>query len=92
MTLAKDKEKALPNPKDKEPQNPVARAFENMIARPFREARAEMKKVVWPTREETTRLTVVVIILSSVISAVLFVADSLFAWLLLVLQNAVSGI
>jgi preprotein translocase subunit SecE len=83
MTLAsKDK-------MDKEPQNPVARAFQNTIVNPLRDSRAEMKKVVWPTRQEVIRLTVVVVLLSAIISAVLFVADSLFTWLLLQLQNLV---
>ncbi|MFO7168444.1 MAG: preprotein translocase subunit SecE [Chloroflexota bacterium] len=82
MTLAKEKT-------DKEPQNPVVRALNNTILQPLRESRAEMKKVVWPTRQEVIRLTIVVIVLSALISAVLFVADSLFTWLLLQLQNFV---
>jgi preprotein translocase subunit SecE len=85
MTLAKDKQV------DKEPESPLARALQNVFVRPFRESRSEMKKVVWPTREETTRLTVIVVLLSSIISAVLFASDSLFALLLTLLQRAVSG-
>lgn len=68
--------------KEKEPR-------ENTLVRTFREVRSEMKKVVWPTREETVRLTIVVIALSAVISVVLFSADALFATLLGLLQNAV---
>ena len=63
---------------------------ENGLVRTLREVRSEMKKVVWPTREETIRLTVVVIVLSAVISVVLFTADSLFQLLIVALQNAVS--
>ena len=62
---------------------------ENVIIRTFREVRSEMKKVVWPSREETIRLTAVVIAISAVISVILFTADSLFATLLGLLQNAV---
>ena len=69
--------------KEKEPR-------ENALIRTFREVRSEVKKVVWPTREETLRLTVVVIALSAVISVVLFSADALFATLLGLLQNAVK--
>jgi len=69
--------------KEKEPR-------ENGLIRTFREVRSEMKKVVWPTREETIRLTAVVIALSAVISVVLFSADALFATLLGLLQNAVK--
>jgi preprotein translocase subunit SecE len=82
MTLAKEK-------MDKEPQNPVVRAFNNAIVQPLRESRSEMKKVVWPSRQEVIRLTIVVVVLSAIISAVLFLADSLFTWLLLQLQNLV---
>lgn len=83
MTLAKEK-------KD-ENQSPATRSLQRLFVQPWRESRAEMKKVVWPTREETIRLTVVVIVLSLVISLLLFAADSLFAWLLLLLQSAVSS-
>ncbi len=63
---------------------------ENLIVRTFREVRSEMKKVVWPTREETIRLTAVVIAISALISVILFAADSVFALLLTLLQRAVS--
>lgn len=63
---------------------------ENLIVRTFREVRSEMRKVVWPTREETIRLTAVVIAISAMISVILFAADSLFALLLTLLQRAVS--
>ncbi|HNP70652.1 MAG TPA: preprotein translocase subunit SecE [Kouleothrix sp.] len=63
---------------------------ENALVRTFREVRSEMKKVVWPTREETVRLTVVVVALSAVISVVLFAADSLFQLMIIGLQNAVK--
>ena len=69
--------------KEKEPR-------ENVIVRTFREVRSEMKKVVWPTRDETVRLTVVVIALSAVISVVLFTADSLYQLLYTLLVSAVS--
>ncbi len=84
MTLAKDKQV------DKEPESPSGRAFDNIL-KPFRESRSEMKKVVWPSREETTRLVIVVIVLSAILSALLFASDSIFALLLALLQRAVSG-
>jgi preprotein translocase subunit SecE len=84
MTVVKDKEK--------ESQNALVRSFQQGIVQPLRESRAEMRKVVWPTREETIRLTVVVILLSAIMSAILFAADALFSWLLLLLQNAVANL
>lgn len=43
----------------------------------FREVRAELGKVVWPTREQTQRLTIIVIV-TTVISAIVLGALSLF--------------
>jgi preprotein translocase subunit SecE len=75
---------AVANKTEKEPR-------ENGIVRTFREVRSEMKKVVWPTREETTRLTIVVIAISVVISVILFTADAVFQFLILELQRLVAG-
>ena len=75
---------AVANKTEKEPR-------ENAIVRTFREVRSEMKKVVWPTREETTRLTIVVIAISAVISVILFTADAVFQYLILQLQRVVAG-
>ncbi|MCK4242399.1 MAG: preprotein translocase subunit SecE [Dehalococcoidia bacterium] len=41
----------------------------------FREVIGELKKVVWPTREETRRLTIMVIILSIAIGIFLGAVD-----------------
>jgi preprotein translocase subunit SecE len=37
----------------------------------IKEARAELTKVVWPTRRETIRITIAVVILSLVVAAFL---------------------
>lgn len=42
------------------------------------EARAELKKVQWPTRKETTRHTVMVILISIGVAAFLGLFDYLF--------------
>jgi preprotein translocase subunit SecE len=41
----------------------------------FRDVRAELQKIVWPTRQETIRYTITVIIFSIVLAAVLGAAD-----------------
>ncbi len=41
----------------------------------FREVMGELKKVVWPTREETRRLTIMVIIISVTIGIFLGAID-----------------
>lgn len=63
---------------------------ENALVRTVRETRTELRKVVWPTREETARLTLVVIAISVVIGLILFFADSIFLFLYTALVNAVS--
>jgi preprotein translocase subunit SecE len=63
---------------------------ENPIARTVRETRSELRKVVWPTREETIRLTGVVIAISLVIGLLLFTGDAIFSALYLALVNLVS--
>ncbi|NTU81702.1 MAG: preprotein translocase subunit SecE [Chloroflexales bacterium] len=63
---------------------------ENAIVRTIRETRSELRKVVWPTREETTRLTIVVIVISLLIGLILFVGDSLFLFLYTTLVGLVS--
>ena len=41
----------------------------------LRDVRSELTKVVWPTRQETIRYTITVIIFSIVIAAILGAAD-----------------
>ncbi|NNJ12530.1 preprotein translocase subunit SecE [Chloroflexales bacterium ZM16-3] len=63
---------------------------ENVVARTLRETRSELRKVVWPTRDETTRLTVVVIAVSVTIGLILFVGDSIFLFLYTQLVSLLS--
>ncbi len=49
-----------------------------MPIRFFHEVVAELKKVTWPTREETIKLTVVVIAISVIVGAFIGGLDSLF--------------
>ena len=63
---------------------------DNAVVRTFRETRSELRKVVWPTREETIRLTVVVLTISLIIGVILFFADTLFLFLYTSLVNLVS--
>lgn len=63
---------------------------ENALVRTFRETRGELRKVVWPSREETTRLTILVVVVSAVIGLLLFIGDSIFLGLYTLLVQAVS--
>lgn len=46
-----------------------------------RDARAEIRRVVWPTRQEATQTTVIVLILILVFAVILWGLDSLLSWL-----------
>ena len=48
----------------------------------FKEVRQEMKKVTWPTRQETVKYTLIVIGLSLVVAAFLGGLDFIFTWAL----------
>ena len=51
----------------------------NRIQRYFRETMGELRKVTWPTRQEATNLTIVVLIVISVMSIFLAVLDFIFS-------------
>lgn len=44
----------------------------------FKESKAELGKVVWPTRAETIRMTIVVIIVSIIVGAYIAGLDTIF--------------
>jgi preprotein translocase subunit SecE len=46
----------------------------------MREARTELRKVVWPTRPETIQTTFIIIVLVVVLACVLWGVDSLLLW------------
>jgi preprotein translocase subunit SecE len=50
----------------------------NVVIRYYRETVGELKKVVWPTREEAFRLTYIVLIVISVMAVILGTADYVF--------------
>lgn len=52
---------------------------EGSIQRWFHETRGELRKVVWPTREEALRLTRVVVLISVVMGVLLGMLDLLLS-------------
>jgi len=60
--------------------HPVGRVFDY-----FSEVRIELSKVVWPKREEVIKLTLIVFVISTVISAYVGVLDFALTKLLEVL-------
>ncbi len=65
-----------------EGQPALARAARNLPAGFIGEVWAELKKVVWPTREEATRLTIMVLTVSVVIGVILGLIDVGFSVLI----------
>ena len=46
------------------------------------EARTEIRKVVWPTRTETTHTTMIVVIVVIIVAIILWGLDSFLSWLI----------
>ena len=55
------------------------RKKENFITRYFRETIGELRKVSWPSRQEATSLTIVVLIVITLMSTFLGVLDFLYS-------------
>lgn len=53
---------------------------DKLTPRPVQEIVSELKKVTWPTREETTRLTMAVIVVAVIIGLALGAVDLAFNW------------
>ncbi len=45
------------------------------------ESHFELRKVVWPTRQETTQTTLVIFVVVTVVSLLLFLFDSILVWI-----------
>ncbi|MFC3606930.1 preprotein translocase subunit SecE [Stutzerimonas tarimensis] len=58
-------------------QTAKGKAFFDLL----KEARTEMRKVVWPTRQETTQTTLIVVAVVLVMALILWGLDSLLGWL-----------
>ena len=47
----------------------------------FKEAKVEIRKVVWPTRQETTQTTAIVVVVVLITGLMLWAVDSLLSWM-----------
>ena len=52
---------------------------ENVLAKYWRETKAELQKVNWPSRKETTNLTLIVLSVVVVMSLAMGIIDFIFA-------------
>jgi len=53
----------------------------------FKEAQIEVRKVVWPTREETLQTTLVVVLMVIFVAVFLWLLDLLLGWLIGVMMG-----
>ena len=58
----------------------------------FREVRGEVRKVTWPSREETIRLTGIVLAVTAVMTVILFAFDWTFSKGLELLVDVFLGV
>ncbi|MFW1678821.1 preprotein translocase subunit SecE [Pontibacter sp. JAM-7] len=47
----------------------------------FKEAKSEIRKVVWPTRQETAQTTAIVVVVVLIVGLMLWGLDSLLGWI-----------
>jgi len=78
--LKKDKKKPS---KDKNKKNPIQQFFENLLA--------EFRKVIWPSKNDLIKQTIVVIIISLFMGALIFGMDALFNYLQTWITNLAKG-
>ncbi len=64
----------------------------NPMVKYYRETRGELRKVTWPTREESLRLTSIVIGVTAVMTFILWLFDFIFSNGLDLLIQAVLGV
>jgi preprotein translocase subunit SecE len=60
----------------------------NAVVKYFQDTRAELRRVTWPTRDETRTLTTVIVIVTLVMAAFLGILDYLFQ---VVVAGVISG-
>lgn len=57
-------------------------AFATSLTNYFREAVIELKKVIWPSRQQTLTYTIIVIVMSVGLAAFFTVLDNFFNWVI----------
>lgn len=94
--MAEKENKAVQETTEKKPAkkakkpNAVVRWFKG-ICRYFREMKSELKKVVWPTRKQVLRNTLVVLLVVLVVGVLIWLFDWLAAAVVKALLNLAKG-
>ena len=53
----------------------------------MRESRTELRKIVWPTRNETLQTTLIVIAMVALVAVILWMLDGMLAWIMRLLLD-----
>ena len=72
VSTASEKKQSKAKPKEKKP------GFFARVGKWFRDLKSEAKKIVWPTRKQTTNNTLIVIATILVIGVFIWVLDAVF--------------
>lgn len=72
----------------KKSKKPTTKKQQGGIRRFYRETLGELRKVTWPTRQEATKLTKIVVIVTFGMSAFLGIVDFLFTRLFALILGA----
>lgn len=84
-------EKEKKEKRNKRPADKKAKEA-NPVTKYFRETRGEMRKITWPTREESWRLTLIVMAVSTAFAIFLWVFDAIFSNSLQFVLERVIGV
>lgn len=62
-------------------KTPTIASVPHVISQFIQEVRQELKKVQWPTRQETIRSTIVILVVSFVVAAATGLVDYALTWI-----------
>ena len=76
------KAKKADNGKKKVPFTTKVKNFFNRIVKYFRDTKSELKKVVWPSKQDVKTNTIVVLITVAIAAVVMILLDAIFGGIL----------
>ena len=76
--MAKKEQTASTDKKQKNSGKEKKPGFFSRIGKWFRDLKSECKKIVWPTRKQTTKNTAIVLVTVLVIGAFIWILDAVF--------------
>lgn len=92
--MTKEEEEKIEKPRQDKAKKAEKKAAKpvNPVSRYLRETRGELRKVTWPTRTESWRLTAIVLAVSTLMAAFLWVWDLIFSQSIQLLIETLIGV